>query len=134
MSKQTDALRKRLAAIPQAVKQAVAPALLQSGQELADRMKALVPVKTGALRDSIVVTPPGGTTPAHSGGGSRTAGENQVLVTAGNSDVRYVAHVEFGTKHSHAEPFFWPAYRLSKKREQGRIARAITRAVKEAAK
>jgi HK97 gp10 family phage protein len=130
MSKQTEALRKRLAAIPAAVKEAVTPAIVQSAEELADRMKSLAPVKTGALRDSIVVTPPGGQTPAYGTGGSRTARENEAIVTAGNSDVRYAAHIEYGTKHAHAEPFFWPAYRLSKSREVNRIKRAITKAVK----
>jgi hypothetical protein len=52
------------------------------------------------------------------------------VVTAGNTDVRYASHVEYGTKHAHAEPFFWPAYRLSKARERNRISRAITKAVK----
>jgi HK97 gp10 family phage protein len=130
LSKQTEALKGRFAAIPKAVKEAVFPALMQSGQELADRMKALAPEKTGALKDSIVVTPPGGTTPAYGTGGQRTARETQVIVTAGNTAVRYASHIEYGTRHAHAEPFFWPAYRLSKKREISRIARAINKAVK----
>lgn len=79
MSAQTRRLQKRLKAIPRAVKQAVVPALMTSGNELADRMKHLAPEDTGALKDSITVTPPGGTTPPYSQpGGSRTAGENQV--------------------------------------------------------
>lgn len=131
-SAQLRRLQRRLNAIPQAVREAVTPALVKSGQELVARQQALVPVRTGALRDSIVMTPPGGTTPAYSQpGGSTTAGPNQVLVTAGNSDVRYPHLVEYGVAHAPAQPFFWPAYRLSKKRIANRIKRAVGKAVRE---
>lgn len=133
MSAQTNRLKKRLAAIPRAVKQAVVPALMASGNELADRMKHLAPEDTGALKDSITVTPPGGTTPPYSQpGGSRTAGETQVLVTAGNDEVRYPHLVEYGTAEAAAQPYFWPAYRLTKKRAANRIKRAVRKAVREA--
>jgi HK97 gp10 family phage protein len=131
MSAQSDRLAKRLAAIPKAVKEAVHPALIKSGEELAARMKALAPVDTGKLRDSIVATPPGQATPPYSQpGGSTVAGENQVLVTAGDTGVRYPHLVEYGTTNAPAQPFFWPAYRLSKKRIQNRVKRAIGKAVR----
>lgn len=131
-SKQLDRVLKRLDAIPQAVKDAVKPALIKSGEELVDRMQHLAPVDSGALKGSITYTPPGGTTPAYSQpGGSRVVLENQVVVTAGNSDVRYPHLVEYGTTEAHAQPFFWPAYRLTKKRISTRIKRAITKAARE---
>lgn len=132
MSAQTERLRRRLRAIPVAVKDAVVPALIQSGNELAGRMKHLAPKDTGALANSIAVTPPGGTTPAYSQpGGSRTAGENQVLVTAGDDGVRYPHLVEYGTVNAPAQPYFWPAYRLTKKRITNRVKRAIGKAVRD---
>ncbi|WP_313193699.1 HK97-gp10 family putative phage morphogenesis protein [Shinella zoogloeoides] len=132
MSAQTNRLKKRLAAIPRAVKEAVVPALMKSGEELADRMKALAPEDTGALKDSIAVTPPGGTTPPYSTpGGSTVAAENQVLVTAGNTDVRYAHLQEYGSVEAPASPFFWPAYRLTKKRAANRIKRAMRKAIRE---
>ncbi len=132
MSAQTARLRRRLRAIPIAVKDAVVPALIQSGNELAGRMKHLAPKDTGALADSIAVTPPGSTTPAYSQpGGSRVAAENQVLVTAGNDSVRYPHLVEYGTAHAPAQPYFWPAYRLSKKRITNRVKRAVRKAVRD---
>lgn len=131
-SPQLDRLLKRLDAIPQAVKDAIKPALIKSGDELVDRMKALAPVDTGALRNSITATPPGGRTPAYSQpGGSRVVLENQVIVTAGNEDVRYPHLQEYGTSEAPAHPFFWPAYRLTKPRIKRRIARAINAAIKE---
>jgi HK97 gp10 family phage protein len=132
LSAQTARLRRRLRAIPVAVKDAVVPALIQSGNELAGRMKHLAPKDTGALADSIAVTPPGGTTPAYSQpGGSRVAAENQVLVTAGNDGVRYPHLVEYGTVEAPAQPYFWPAYRLTKKRIANRVKRAIGKAVRD---
>lgn len=132
MSNQLDRLNRRMRAIPVAVKEAVAPSLIQSGNELAERMKVLAPKDTGALADSIAVTPPGGTTPAYSQpGGSRTAGENQVLVTAGDHEVRYPHLVEYGTADAPAQPYFWPAFRLSRKRIVNRTKRAIRKAVRD---
>jgi HK97 gp10 family phage protein len=128
-----ESLVKRLNAIPAQVKAAVVPTLMASATEIQDAMKTLVPVRTGALRDSIVVTPPGQTTPAYSEpGGGHTVPENAVAITAGSSAVRYGHLVEYGTEHMHAEPFFWPAYRLFKKRAATRIKRAISKSVKDA--
>lgn len=133
MSTQTERLKRRLAAVPVAVKQAVAPALIKGGEEIAAAQKALAPVDTGSLRESITVTPPGQTTPAYSQpGGSTVAGENEVLVTAGNSEVRYPHLQEYGTAKAPAQPFFWAGFRLTRKRAQNRVKRSIKKAVREA--
>lgn len=132
MPAQLDRLLKRLDSIPKEVKEAVQPALEKSGQELIDRMKLLAPEDTGALKDSIMMTAPGQSTPAYSQpGGSRVAKENEVLVTVGNSDVRYPHLVEYGTTQTDAQPFFWPAFRLTRARIQRRLKRAISKAVKD---
>jgi HK97 gp10 family phage protein len=131
-SAQLARLQKRMAAIPKAVKEAVQPALQKSGQELVSRMQQLAPVDTGVLRDSITMTPAGQSTPPYSQpGGSQVVPENAVMVTAGGTDVRYPHLVEYGVLHRPATPFFWPAYRLSKKRITSRVKRAISKAVKE---
>lgn len=132
MSAQLDRLNRRMRAVPAAVKAAVVPALITSAEEIASRMKALAPEDTGALKDSIAVTPPGGTTPAYSQpGGSRVAAENQVIVTVGDHEVRYPHLVEYGTADAPAQPFFWPGFRLTRKRAANRIKRAIGKAVKD---
>lgn len=131
-SAQLRRLEKRLAAVPRSVKEAVQPVLDQSGEELASTMRQLAPEDTGALKDSIAVTPAGQSTPAYSQpGGSTLVPENAVLVTVGNVDTRYPHLVEYGTTSADAQPFFWPAFRLLKKRLEGRIKRAIRKAVKE---
>ncbi|MEO9335960.1 HK97-gp10 family putative phage morphogenesis protein [Mesorhizobium sp. SB112] len=132
VSPQVARLQRRLEAIPKSVREAVEPSLVQSGEELADMMRRLAPEEDGDLKDSIAVTAPGQTSPAYSQpGGSRVAGELEVLVTAGNSDVRYPHLQEYGTAHHEAQPFFWPAFRLLRKRLQNRTKRAVSKAVRE---
>lgn len=133
--------QRRMNAIPKEVRKAVQPALVKSADEIADTMRMLAPVDDGDLRDSITVTSPGFATPPYSQpGGSRVAPSNAALITAGNTDVRYAHLVEYG--HGNGvrgstvppHPFFWPAYRIHKKRAAARIKRAISKAVKEAGK
>jgi HK97 gp10 family phage protein len=129
-----DRLKARLDAIPKRVRDAVAPAVLASAEEMAKGMRALAESSrdTGALIDSITVTGPGEQTPPYSQpGGSQTVPDNAVAITVGNTKVRYAHLVEYGTAKAHAQPFFWPAFRLYRKRATNRIKRAISKAVKQ---
>lgn len=120
----------RAKAVP---RQQIVKALLASGNELADAQKHLAPKDTHALANSIAVTGPGQSTPPYSQpGGSRVAGETEVIVTAGDAETRYVHLVEYGTSRTEAQPFFWPALRLLRKRLQQRIDRAGRKAVRDA--
>ncbi len=120
--------RARLAA-----REAVLPALLKSAEELADGMRAMAPVDSGKLKESIAVTGPGQTTPPYSQpGGNRTMGETEVAVTAGNADVRYAHLVEAGAAHAEAQPYFWPVYWLLRKRIEARTNRTVKKAIREA--
>lgn len=131
-SPQLARLQKRLGAIPQHVREAVRPALAKSANELVAAMRLLAPEDSGDLKDSIVATPAGQRTPPYSQpGGARLVGETEVVVTAGNIAVRYPHLVEYGTAQAVAQPFFWPAFRLGRKRIEGRIRRAISKAVRE---
>ncbi len=133
MVDQLTKLQKRFAAIPREVKQAVQPALQRSGDELVATMRQLAPEDTGALKESVVATPAGQSTPAYSQpGGASVVPENAVAVTAGNTDVRYAHLVEYGTAEAPAQEFFWPAVRLTRKRITSRIKRAVSKAVKDA--
>lgn len=125
--------QKRMAAIPKAAREAIKPALMKSAEEIADMQRRLAPRDEGELIESIKVTGPGEATPPYSQpGGATTVPENAVAITVGNSDVRYPHLQEYGTSKQAAQPFFWPAYRLLKKRTQGRIKRAIGKAIREA--
>jgi HK97 gp10 family phage protein len=137
-SKSDNGLDRTLAAmdrVKRAPREMITKALLTSANEVADAQRHLAESSrdTGALIDSITVTPPGRSTPAYSQpGGSRVAGETEVIITAGNADVRYAHLVEYGTAKTEAKPFFWLALRLLRRRAQNRINRAARKAVKDA--
>lgn len=125
--------QRRMRAIPVAAREAIRPVLVKQADQMADAMQALVPVDSGDLRDSIAVTGPGQATPPYSQpGGAMVVPENAVAITVGNSDVRYPHLVEYGTSHSPAQPFFWPAFRLHRVKAMQAIKRGIGKAIREA--
>ena len=129
-------LKKRLAAIPTEVKEAVHQSLLKNANTMADTMRKLAPDDPATdapdLKSSIAVTGPGEQTPAYSQpGGSMVVPENAVAITVGNSDVRYPHLQEYGTTKHAAQPFFWPAVRLHQTKVKQSIKRAVGRAVKK---
>jgi HK97 gp10 family phage protein len=131
----SNGLKETLAAmerVKRVAKEAAMQRLIKGAQEVADAARQLAPEDEGDLKASIVVTEPGQTTPPHSQpGGSRAAGENEVLVTAGNSDVRYPHHVEHGTVKMEAQPYFFPAYRLLRDKVRRSTAAAFGRAARK---
>lgn len=127
-------IQQRLNAIPKKIKEAVYPEVVKAAEDMADDMRhiALQSKDTGELIDSITVTPAGQTTPAYSQpGGATLVPDGAAKVTVGNSDVRYPHLVEYGTAEVDAQPFFWPAVRLNRKKTTGRISRAIRKAIRE---
>ncbi len=54
-----------------------------------------------------------------------------MLITAGNSRVRYPHFVEFGTVKMAAEPYFFPAIRLLRERTKATITKAFYDTVAE---
>jgi len=127
-----DRMNRRFAAVLRNIKEVVEPALVKSGDELAGAIRQLAPEDTGDLKGSVAVTSPGQSTPPYSQpGGSRVAKDSEVLVTVGNVAVRYPHLVEYGTANSPAKPYFWPAFRLLRKRLQNRTKRAISKAVRD---
>lgn len=150
-------MRRVLDRLPKQIEDDVEKAVLKGAHEIAAAQKLLVPVSEGAdggkLRDSIVVTPAGQTTPPFSQpGGSYVVGPLSARITAGNSEVRYAHLVEYGTapgarvykKGPRAgtvmnhpgtgpEPFFWPGYRLNRRRVVSRIKREVGKAIRKAA-
>lgn len=117
----------------------------QSAAEMVELARSYAPRKTGDLVNSIVATPPGGTPPDY-GQGGRVVPPGAWMVTAGNNAVRYPHLVEFGTAPhvvggmfagalhpgTPAQPYFFPAYRIVRKKHKGRASRGIGRALKRA--
>lgn len=143
----SDALKRKLAALPAAVAAALNPALKRSAEEVAVDARALAETsrRTGSLLESIDATGPGETTPAYAAnGGRRTAEDGQAFITAGSPDARHGHLVEFGTEERQhkdgtptgkmeAEPFLLPAWRLNMTRVKNRLRRVIRAEVKKAA-
>lgn len=142
-----ESLLRKMAAMPAAVRSAIKQALAQGADEMTDEMRRLAPKKTGKLRDSIAQTWGGGKV-AHASLSSGAEGGDPdltVIISAGNSAVRYAHLVEFGTaphlnggqfegsQHPGTAPeaFFFPAYRATRRRMKSRISRATTKAVRE---
>ncbi len=142
-----DKLFAKLRRTVPALSEGVEAAGKKSADEMVATAKRLAPVKTGALRDSIIATPGGKAPPAHSQGGkvgSAPVPDGAVLVTAGNTSVRYPHLVEFGTPPhtiggvfagslhpgTAPQPFFFPAFRLVRRKHKGRITRAVSKALK----
>jgi len=142
----SEAIIRKMKTMRDAAAPVLRPMLVKAGEEIAADMRALAEAsrRTGDLIESIHVTGPGETTPAHStDGGQRMAGPWEVLVTAGDTDARHAHLVEGGTNprlHKDgtttgtmpAAPFFNPAWRLNRTRLQARINRLLRKAMREA--
>src|SRR5690554_3823796 len=108
-------LSRRLKAIPEEARKASYQAAERAADRIAQDMRAMVPVDTGNLKRSIVVTEGGQRPPSYAGFGTGSRiPENAVAVTAGNSGARHAHLVEFGTSKAKAQPFFLPAWRSNR--------------------
>lgn len=144
-----DRLRRKLTkTIPEAAQRRIKEAMEQSANEAVALMKSLAPKVSGDLADSIGWTwgdaPRGSIAIARS---SRKSGNMRITIYAGGGDAYYARFVEFGTsphvngglyagsQHpgTPAQPFFYPGWRVVRRRVKGKVTRAIKAAAKEAA-
>lgn len=154
-------LQQKLAALPAAVKEEISKAMEQGAQEIVDFARRLVPVNEMTLYESIGWTwgepPKGALVLARS---KRRQGDGlRITVYAGGGEAFYARWVEFGTAPhnvargggtvagrrslasggglghpgARAQPFFFPAYRASRKRIRSRISRATNAAARKQA-
>lgn len=125
-------LRRKLAALPKAVKEEVRKGLAVSAAEIVDLQKRIVPVDTGNLRASIGWEYGDQQRIKYSQG---VGGDHElsVRISAGDTFARHAHLIEFGTVKMRAQPFFYPAYRLGKKRAKSRISRATNKAARKVA-
>lgn len=139
-----DRLRRKLTVtIPDRVRQRTRAAMEKGANEIVALAKSLVPVDTGALRDSIGWTwgdaPDGSITLGH----MKESKDSDEVITIyagtrnknlGDKDAFYARFVEFGTQKMAPHPFFYPAYRTLKRRVKNRITREIKKGIREGAK
>ncbi len=121
-------IAQRLSRIPKAVKAAVKPALDKSADELVAAQRSLAPSDDGTLRASIQWHESGELKRTVEAGGPSTT---RPVRSGAGVTYDYAVAQEFGTQKMPANPFFWPGYRLTRKRIRNRIKRAISKAVKE---
>lgn len=136
-----DKLIRKLDRLPAAIGRNIERrVLMEAGEIIAARARELVPVDTGNLRDSIVVSdrPLGGAFKMDAAGAAST-GEGRMTVyigpkTGGRNDGYYGHMVEFGTVKMAAQPFLRPAFDSTKGQVQSRIAGDLAAAISRAAK
>jgi len=151
-------LNRRWLAIPLRVREAVRLVMESTADEIVADMQRLVPVDTGALKASIGWTSgdaPKGTLTIgffggrefgtlritfFSGGTPGTARQQRRASGTRKSDQKRTGSFdsdtarfqEFGTLKMPANPFFFPVWRVWRRRVKTRISRAITKALKAA--
>ena len=126
-------IRKLTKTIPDRVRKRTRAAMQKGADEMVVLAKQLVPVDKGDLRNSIGWTwgnvSDDALTLASSG-----SGDERITVFAGSETAFYVRWQEFGTQHMTPNPFFFPAYRLLRRRIRSRITREMNKAIKEGAR
>jgi HK97 gp10 family phage protein len=149
------AVIKALRNLTPALKDNIEDAVRVSADQVANTVRSLAPVRKGrnggALKASVRVVN-GNLSVVHTGKRKRRTsapvenGAAAYYVLAGDETAYYAHMVEFGTdphinggvfagtQHpgTTPQPFFLPAWRLNKKKVNGRIGRAMGKAVKQA--
>lgn len=108
--------RDLLKTIPAQLQAEIGKTVDKAADEMATAAEALAPQATGELAGTIRVE-------AGADALSRS-------VVAGDENADHATWTEFGTANADAEPFFWPAFRLLRKRRDGQINRAVRKALK----
>lgn len=140
-----DRMRHVLLALPDAQRKQIRAALIDGGTVITGTQKNLAPVSAdgshgrppGSLRNSIKATPGDQDLPDYATLKSkRTVKDPElcVIITAGNSEVRYAHFPEFGTTKMHAEPFFYPGFRAQKSAVKRKINAAARQGIKDGLK
>ena len=141
-----DKLRRKLRAMPAKVAIAASRALVQNATELVGKMQNAVAFDSGELHDSIQWQFTSARD-AETGGSIKGSTGLSVTVSAGGGLAFYASWVEYGTpphinggkfagtQHPGTvkQPFFWPTYRLNKRRIKSRLSREQNKAIKEVA-
>ena len=121
-------LRKKLAALPKAVKVNLQASLSKDAEELATLMRSRVNDRTGALSSSIVAEPfnRGGIGAIIRAGGKATT---KPVRQGQSATYDYAMAIELGTQDALARPFFYPSFRLKRTTIKRRASKAVRAAV-----
>lgn len=131
MSKHWDSteFKRRLARLPAVMRREASAALAQNAEEWVSTARRMAPddpeTHGNDLRSSIR------SYPTDTGGQVVRAGGETTTRTSAAGPFDYATAMEFGTVNHPSRPFFWPSYRLLKKRFRSRQARALSKAAKD---
>jgi HK97 gp10 family phage protein len=122
---------RRMKALGDAPEAMIDKVLMRAARRVAVKQRIAAPVDEGDLRASITITAPGEATPPYSQpGGKHVADKHEVIITAGNADVRYAHLVEHGTADTEAQPFFLNTFHQQRAKEQRTIKREAMKAIR----
>lgn len=131
-------LSKKLSAIPKEVRRALRAQNGANAEELVQTMKGFSPDgETGALASSVKTKDVSNSRQIAervSAGGQPTTKAIRDSEKGTSPDYDYALAQEFGTEKAPAHPFFWPAWRLKRRKFKTRMSRAAKKAVQEAVK
>jgi HK97 gp10 family phage protein len=112
-----------VAALPREIRRDIFAAVERGAELMKADMQARVPVKAGALLNSIRTEP--------------DASRLRVTIRAGGPATTtahgydYALGTEFGNEDTPAQPFFWPAYRAKRRSVRAGIKRAMRAAIEK---
>jgi len=126
-----DRLRRRLKAVPVAARRALRAQNAKNAAELVATIKRFAPdaEPTGALESSIRHQDVSDSTRISQrveAGGKATT---RPVRDGASATYDYALGQEFGTEDMPANPFFWPAWRLLRRRFKSRMTRAAKKAI-----
>lgn len=127
-------LQKKLNALPVFAKQEIRAEMEKQADIIVALAKSLVPVASGALRESIGWTwgrAPKGSIVLQTA--QALGSELSLTIFAGNDEAFYARWVEFGTVNQPAQPYFYVSYRASRRGAKNAIRRATRKAARRAA-
>lgn len=127
-----EALNRKLRLLPDAFKAVATEILSKAADAIVASMKNLVPVDQGDLRASIGWTfgdAPKDATAFAKSRPIKAAGNMTITIFAGNDTAFYARFVEFGVLKIgvSAQPFFYPAWRIHKKRLRSALTRGLNK-------
>ena len=133
--------KRKWGSLPGKLRDEIIRTLEQNAEELVAEMKQNAPELSGALRESIGWTwgdaPEGWMAIGTVRGGDETlqitiyAGNEKTIVTNKSGGKFQLAKLqEFGTKNMAANPYFYPVYRLRKRRLKSRLTRNANKVIR----
>ena len=124
-----DRLRRKMKSIPVEVRKAAREQLKKNAEELVETQKRFAAMSfkdpTGKLQSGI----------KQQDVSDSTRISRKVSASAKDEKGRdYARWVEFGTSQSEPAPFFWPGFRVSRRKFRSRMTRAAKKAIAESVK